>query len=649
MYLSPKGQPIGYEREMSRKTIKNALKNFGLTEKEAEIYIFLAKHGILTGGEVSKQTKTHRPRIYRILKRLQKKGLVEATLESPVRFSSVPFEEVLDENIRKKQEETTLLEESKNDLLKDWNKIYGSRIEPDVGKFFIIEGNQRIYSKIIRMIKQTKNQFSAILIVPQLVRNEQFGVFDAIYTHPRKSKIKFQFLTELSDQNLKAMKLLNLKLKPGFDLKARNPGPSFSLFPRMIIRDKDEVLFFVSPKTDFLNVRQSEICICTNNPSLVQTLTGILQELWRESTDINKRIFEIEMGELPAVPHLLDAASNSRSEWLILETTQYYLQALELMKEQKRWQKERIKILEVLGGLYGLISEHELANECYRKGIASTDDEAIKDRMRKKIRRKKIVVNDGVKLAYYMYGEGEKTLFFLAWTGTDRLWTPQVNYFSQKYKVITMDMRGTGESDKPPGEYTVDLFTDDLKTVIEDLSDKKIIFVGLYIGGMVGIKYVTKYPGRISKLVLLSVGPKQIKSEGYPEGLAQPDRIEQFYTQALKSPSWGVKKLAEFFFPRPEDKPFRERYLTFAGTPPEIVINALIHFNKEDVRSLLGKITIPTLVLGFPQMAKIMKNMSEKIPRAKYHEFKTHIFPNLFEAEKFNKTLENFINRESLQ
>jgi hypothetical protein len=48
-------------------------------------------------------------------------------------------------------------------------------------------------------------------------------------------------------------------------------------------------------------------------------------------------------------------------------------------------------------------------------------------------------------------------------------------------------------------------------------------------------------------------------------------------------------------------------------------------------------------------MAKIMKNMSEKIPRAKYHEFKTHIFPNLFEAEKFNKTLENFINRESLQ
>jgi pimeloyl-ACP methyl ester carboxylesterase len=200
----------------------------------------------------------------------------------------------------------------------------------------------------------------------------------------------------------------------------------------------------------------------------------------------------------------------------------------------------------VLGSLYGLVSEHEKANECYQKGIASSDDDSVKERMQRKIRWKKIVENDGVKLAYYVCGKGEKTLFFLAWTGTDRLWIPQVNYFSKKY-IVTMDLRGTGESDKPPGEYTVDLFMDDLRVIIEDLPDKKIIFVGLYIGGMVGIKYVTKYPGRISKLVLLSVGPKQIRSNDYPDGLVQRDRIEQFYVQALKSPSWGVKKLAEFF------------------------------------------------------------------------------------------------------
>ncbi len=627
---------------MSGKTIKKALKNFGLTEKEAEIYIILAKHGVLTAGEISKQTKMRRPHVYRILKSLQKKGIVESTLEAPTRFSSVPFEKILDENIKIKQEEAISLQRAKKVLLSDWEKISSAIIKPDVGKLVVIEGNRKIYSKISQMIKQTKSHFSAILSVPGLVRTEQLGIFDTIYNHPFKSEIQFQFLTELSNQYLRAMKLLRPKLKGGFDIKARNPSSSFSLLPRMVVRDNDEILFFISPKTDFSITEQNEICICTNNPSLVQTLTGIFKELWRDSKDIRKKIFEIEMAKIPAVTFLLESAEKSRKEWLIFETIQYYLKVSELMKDDQKWHKERVEILDTLGGLYRLASEHEKANECYQKGIAITDDYSIKERMQKKIREKKIVENDGNKLAYYMHGKGDKTLFFLAWTGTDRLWTPQVNYFSQKYRVITMDLRGTGESDKPCGEYTVDLFTDDLRAVIQDLTDKEIIFIGLYIGGMVGIKYVTKYPGRISKLVLMSMGPKPVRSDDYPYG-NERDKIESYHSKALESPSWGVKKLGEMFFPRPEYKHFRERYLTFSGTPPEIVINALINYHKEDVRPLLGKIAIPTLVLGFPQMAKIMKYMSEKISGSKYYEFKSHIFPNLFEAEEFNKVLEDFI------
>jgi hypothetical protein len=42
-------------------------------------------------------------------------------------------------------------------------------------------------------------------------------------------------------------------------------------------------------------------------------------------------------------------------------------------------------------------------------------------------------------------------------------------------------------------------------------------------------------------------------------------------------------------------------------------------------------------------MIKIMKYMSSEIPCSKYHTFKTRVFPNLFEAEEFNKILEDFI------
>ena len=271
---------------MSREIIKNALKDFGLTEKEAEIYIFLAKHGVLTGGEISKQAKMHRPIVYRVLKSLQKKGVVESTLESPTRFSSVSFEKVLDENIRIKQEEAVLLEKGKNSLLNGWKQIYGTKIEPDLGKFVVIEGNRKIYSKISQMINETRRQFYASLTVPELARSEQFGIFDTIYIHPNKSEVKFQFLTELSNQNLKAMRLLKTKLKEGFPLKGRNLSSSFAFLPRMVIRDNEEALFFISPKSDIFSTGQNEACILTNNVSLIRALTGIFMDLWQGSTHI---------------------------------------------------------------------------------------------------------------------------------------------------------------------------------------------------------------------------------------------------------------------------------------------------------------------------------------------------------------------------
>ena len=62
---------------MNNKTAKDLLTDFGLTKKEAEVYLFLAKYEILTGGEIAKQKKIARSLVYRILKSLQNNGLVK--------------------------------------------------------------------------------------------------------------------------------------------------------------------------------------------------------------------------------------------------------------------------------------------------------------------------------------------------------------------------------------------------------------------------------------------------------------------------------------------------------------------------------------------------------------------------------------------
>jgi len=250
-----------------------------------------------------------------------------------------------------------------------------------------------------------------------------------------------------------------------------------------------------------------------------------------------------------------------------------------------------------------------------------------------------------VKLAYYVYGEGEPTIFLLSWTATTELWIPQVTHFSQKYKVVTMDLRGIGESDKPHGEYTIDKYVDDLKSVIDDLGDKNIIFVGAFIGGTIAVKYVTHYQGKISKLVLLSFVP--IPASARPD--YNKEAFEEEYEKAVKSPSLFIKKFWEKIIPDPKFSSLREwGYKSTQRTPPEIFVNSHFNFMKEDIRPLLRKIDIPTLILYGDEKQpglKGAKKLKDVIPGSEIFFFDGLglCFLNMFATNKFNKILENFI------
>ena len=281
---------------LSRESIKNALINFGLTEKEAEVYIFIAKRGALRTGQISKQLKKNKGQVYRILSNLKKKGVVEATLEFPTRYSAVSLEKAINAFIKSRREEISIVEKTKKDLLRDWERISRTEVELTAEKFTVIEGNQKIFRKMAEMVEKTQRNFSATSTVEALVMAEQFGVFDSVYMHPMRYKTKFRFLTELSKENLKAIKLLKPKLKAGINIKDRNPELGLASFPRMVLRDDEEVLFFISSKKD-QPPKSQEACIHTNCSSLIRAFTSVFEDLWQYSTDIESKIVEIETGK----------------------------------------------------------------------------------------------------------------------------------------------------------------------------------------------------------------------------------------------------------------------------------------------------------------------------------------------------------------
>ena len=300
---------------MDEEVIRKILRDFGLTEKESEVYIFLSKHGVLKCGEIALGMKRHKAQIYRILKILQSKGLLESTLEVPTRFTPVPFEKVLDLSIKAKHDEAALMEKTRKEVIEYWKNIRQSGLETSLQKFFVLEGNQKIYSKIAQLIKDAKNGISAIISFRDLMRADNFGALDTALSNPLRSSLQFRFLTEMSNQNIGTVKtLLGNTRKTGFNFKVRNPDLGLQLSPRMVIRDNDEMIFFISKK-DNPEGAPEELCLWTNCKELVLSFLGVFEDLWRSSTDIQLKISEIETGRVTPQTYTIADGENARKKY----------------------------------------------------------------------------------------------------------------------------------------------------------------------------------------------------------------------------------------------------------------------------------------------------------------------------------------------
>jgi sugar-specific transcriptional regulator TrmB len=285
--------------------IHQTLRSFGLTEKETELYTFLGKHEALKGGEITRQLKMNKGQVYRLLQNLQKKGFVEATLEHPTRFIPVPFEKVIDLFIKSKREEISLIEKTKKDLINEWAMIQQIKLDSTKEKFSVIEGEKTVYNKISQMVKETKNKLRVISNVSGLLKAEQFGIFDNIVAHPLKLNIKFRYITEITKANYNVLQLLLTKLKTGIDLKGKIPEMEKLPFPRMVIRDNEEIILFISDQSKPNLNEETQTGLYTNCKSIIQAFSRVFEDLWKNATDIKQKIVEIETGKQPNLTQII--------------------------------------------------------------------------------------------------------------------------------------------------------------------------------------------------------------------------------------------------------------------------------------------------------------------------------------------------------
>lgn len=287
---------------MRKEKIINTLTDLGLKKTEAKVYFYLAKKGPKQAKEIVKAVGVTKQRLYPILKALQSKAVINASLDRPATFSAISYERLLDLFAKTKLEEAKIIEANKNELLLDWKYISALNKFNSQGKFSIIKGHKYVFSKIKQMIEETECSFSVISDISDLFRVDQFGVLESITKHPLKSKIEFHILTEINEDYFVLLKEFLKSLDEEVIIRGRNTNLELSIFPRMIIRDKKEILYFISQQKD--EQKSELVCMLTDCPTLVKQFSDLFDNLWSKSPDIFKKISQIQNGSSAGISEI---------------------------------------------------------------------------------------------------------------------------------------------------------------------------------------------------------------------------------------------------------------------------------------------------------------------------------------------------------
>jgi len=109
---------------------------------------------------------------------------------------------------------------------------------------------------------------------------------------------------------------------------------------------------------------------------------------------------------------------------------------------------------------------------------------------------------DGQLISYNVFGKGDVTLVFVhGWGGDSRYWKYQIPYFYKKYRIVTVDLAGHGNSEQTRKVYSPEAFGQDIKAVVEAIDAKKVILIGHSFAGEIAAEVAKLMPQRVIGII----------------------------------------------------------------------------------------------------------------------------------------------------
>jgi 3-oxoadipate enol-lactonase len=225
------------------------------------------------------------------------------------------------------------------------------------------------------------------------------------------------------------------------------------------------------------------------------------------------------------------------------------------------------------------------------------------------------------------------------------MWEPQVAMLAGRYRVLRYDTRGHGNSEVPPGPYTLEMLADDVLGLLDALGVARTHFVGLSMGGMIGQAVALKRPAILASLVLADTACRM-----------PPEAGPLWDARIAMAESQGMAALAAGTIERWFTPPFIERApdivdrvrMLIRTTAPQGFIGCSQAIRALDYADRLHAIRVPTLIivgendLGTPVAASEVMHAAIAGSKLVVLPSAAHL-SNIEQAERFNHALAGFL------
>jgi pimeloyl-ACP methyl ester carboxylesterase len=250
-------------------------------------------------------------------------------------------------------------------------------------------------------------------------------------------------------------------------------------------------------------------------------------------------------------------------------------------------------------------------------------------------------------MSYREFGEGSPVVLLHAFPLDSRMFEPQAEALAGFRRLITPDFPGFGRSPRAPAQPDMRYYAEGVRGLLNRLKLDRAVLGGVSMGGYVVFECLRLFPERVSGLVLVNTRPepdsdgirenrkkmaRRVAEEGV-EVLVELQMERLLAPDTLENDAWVVERV---------------RAMILESNPNGVVAALGAMRERPDSTQLLGKIEVPTLVIGGEEdgisSPEVMGAMAEKIPGSRYVTLPNvgHL-SNLEDPDGFNAALKEFL------